>query len=81
MGQTIKDGVESQEDVGGEVQDDGGHHHAAHQEGCVRQAEAREEGGEDGLCFPEKKEKYWVDRIKYFCVRLTNILSGYFYPR
>ena len=40
VGQTIKDGVESQEDVGGEVQDDGGHHHAAHQEGCVRQAEA-----------------------------------------
>ena len=54
VGQTIKDGVESQEDVGGEVQGDGGQHHAAHQEGCVRQAEAREQGGENSLCFPEK---------------------------
>ena len=34
--QTIKDGIESQEDVAGEVQGDGCHEEAACKKGCVR---------------------------------------------
>ena len=52
--QTIKDGIESQEDVAGEVQGDGCHEDAACKEGCVRQTEARKERGKYSFCFPEK---------------------------
>ena len=62
MRQTVKDVVEDEEDVAGEVHGDRDQHQAAHQVGCVRQAEAREEGGEDSPCFPRK---YIIDICFY----------------